>query len=267
MFQNQSATFSSTTPRLNIEYQIASRILVYATYSEGFKSGGFNLTGFTPPVKPEKLTDYEAGLKSDWLNGALRFNAAAFYYDYKDLQVQKVVNAAAILVNAANANVKGVETEFIVRPVRRLEFSGNVSLLDAKFTSFMTADAARPYLGVLNLVGNQLPQAPKLTATAAAQYTFDVLHGELALRGEVTGTSRVYFSPFDRNEISQAGYAKGNALLTWSRSALTCSLWARNVTDRRTISTSQVSSGFLGFPIMGTFDPPRTYGGSIGYRF
>jgi iron complex outermembrane receptor protein len=268
LFQNQSATFSSPTPHLNIEYKFSPRITAYATYSKGFKSGGFNLTGFTPPVTPEKLTNYETGLKSDWLDGKLRFNASAFYYDYKDLQVQKIVNAAAILVNAATARVKGVETELVIRPVSRLEIFGNASYLDAKFTSFSTADAARPALGVLNLTGNTLPQAPRVTANAAVQYTFDVRSGELVLRGELAYTSQVFFSPFNREAISQAAFSKGNALLTYSRTnGLTASLWVRNVSDKRTISTSQVSSGFLGFPIMGTFDPPRTYGGSIGYRF
>ena len=268
LFQDQSATFSSTTPHVNLEYAITRRILAYATYSQGFKSGGFNLTGFTPPVKPEKLTNYELGLKSDWLDGALRFNASAFDYDYRDLQVQKVVNAAAILVNAATARVRGVETEFVIRPVQPFELSGNVSLLDAKFTAFTTSDPARPALGVMDLSGNELPQAPRLTANAAAQYTFDLHQADLALRGEISGTSRVYFSAFNRNEVSQAGYAKGNVLLTYSRnSGLTCSLWARNVTNRLTVSSSQVSSGFLGFPIMGTFDPPRTFGASVGYRF
>jgi iron complex outermembrane receptor protein len=269
LFQDQSATFSSTTPRFNIDYNITRRILTYFTYSKGFKSGGFNLTGFTPPVTPEKLTDYEAGLKSDWLGGALRFNTSVFYYDYTDLQVQKIVNAAAILVNAATARVRGVETEFVIRPFKGFELSGNASLLDAKFTAFSTSDPARPALGVLDLTGNQLPQAPKVTANAAAQYTFGLLSGGLALRGELAYTSRVYFSPFNRNEVSQAAYTKGNVLLTYSRneSGFTSSLWVRNVGDRRTISTAQVSSGFLGFPIMGTFDPPRTFGGSIGYRF
>lgn len=268
MFQDASQSWSSATPRFNIQYQFTPRIQAYATYSKGFKSGGFNLTGFTPPVSPEKLTDYEVGLKSDWWDGRLRFNVSAFYYKYTDLQVQKVVNAAAILVNAANARVKGAEAEFVVRPVEGLELSGNASLLNAKFTDFLTSDSARPQLGVLDLSGNRLPQAPKLSGNLAAQYTWNVPGGDISLRGELVYSERVYFSPFNRLEVSQGAYTKGNLILTYDRDGgLSASLWVRNLTDKRTVSTAQVSSGFLGFPIMGTYDAPRTIGGSIGYHF
>ncbi len=268
LFQDQSKSWSSTTPRFNIQYQVTPRILTYATYPKGFKSGGFNLTGFTPPVNPEKLTDYEVGFKSDWWNGMLRLNASAFYYQYTDLQVQKVVNAAAILVNAANARVKGLEAEVVLRPVHGLELSGNASLLDAKFRNFTTSDASRPQLGVLDLSGNQLPQAPKFSANLASQYTWDVPNGGVSLRGELTYTDRIYFSPFNRLAVSQGAFAKENLILTYNcDNGLSASLWVRNLANKRTVSTSQVSSGFLGFPIMGTFDPPRTIGGSIGYRF
>lgn len=268
MFQDASKSWDAVTPRFNIQYQITPRILAYATYSKGFKSGGFNLTGFTPAVDPEKLTDYEAGLKSEWFDGMLRLNASVFYYKYTDLQVQKVVNAAAILVNAANARVKGLEGEFVLRPIRNLEISGNVSLLDAKFLDFMTSDAARPQLGLLDLSGNRLPQAPKYSGNLAAQYNWNLPSGDLSLRGEFIYTDRIYFSPFNRLEVSQGAFAKGNVILTYDRDGgLSLSLWVRNLTDKRTVSTSQVSSGFLGYPIMGTFDPPRTIGGSIGYRF
>lgn len=268
LFENDSATFSSTTPKFTIQYQAAPKVLTYATYSKGFKSGGFSLTTFSSAVLPEVLTDYEVGLKSDWLNGRLRFNASAFYYQYKNLQVEEILAAGAIFVNAAAAHLKGIEAELIIRPVPGFEISGNVSYLDSTFTSFALADPSRPSLGTVNLAGNQLPEAPKHAANAAAQYSFAVPRGQLVLRGEISYTDRVYFSPFNRRDVSQAAYAKGNILATYTGdNGISASLWVRNIANLRTISSAQVTSGFLGYPISGGYDAPRTFGGSIGYRF
>jgi iron complex outermembrane receptor protein len=68
-FQKAAASFKSTTPRFNIEWNPAPNLMIYATYSQGFKSGGFNLTGFAPAVQPEKLKDFEGGFKTTFLHG------------------------------------------------------------------------------------------------------------------------------------------------------------------------------------------------------
>ena len=267
-FQNASATFSSTTPRFNLSWQATDNLMFYATYAKGFKSGGFNLAGFSPAVQPEKLTDYEGGFKATLADGAVRLNGSIFHYDYKDLQVQRILNAAAVLVNAANARVRGIEGEFTIKPFVGFELSGNASYLDAKFTSFLSEDSARPTLGLINLAGNRLPQAPKYTANLAAQYSLPVGGGDIRLRGEVAYTSQIYFSFYNRPEISQESYTKYNASLSYEgENGLTASLWIKNIADKRTYSSTQVSSGFQGFPIQGTYDPPRTFGASLGYRF
>jgi iron complex outermembrane receptor protein len=267
-FQNTSASFNSTTPRFNIEWKPTSNLMLYATYAKGFKSGGFNLTGFAPPVEPEKLTDYEAGFKATLLGGALRLNGSIFDYEYKDLQVQRILNASAVVVNAATARVRGIEGEFTIRPVKGFEISGNASYLDARFTSFTSQDSARPNLGLIDLSGNRLPQAPKYTANLAAQYSVPVASASVRLRGELAYTSQIFFSFYNRPDISQAGFTKFNASLSYERdNGITASAWIKNIANKRTFSSTQVSSGFLGFPIMGTFDPPRTFGVSLGYRF
>lgn len=267
-FQNTSASFNSATPRFNLSWQANNDLLFYVTYSKGFKSGGFNLAGFAPAVQPEKLTDYEGGFKATLAGGAIRLNGSIFQYDYKDLQVQRILNAAAVLVNAANARVRGIEGEFTLKPFAGFELSGNASYLDAKFTSFQSEDSARPSLGLINLAGNRLPQAPKYTANLATQYTLPIDKGEIRLRGELAYTSQIFFSFYNRPEVSQDGYTKYNSSLSYEGdNGLTASLWIKNITDKRTYSSTQVSSGFQGFPIQGTYDPPRTFGVSLGYRF
>lgn len=268
LLQNDDTDFDSFTPRFSIDYQATDDILIYLTYAKGFKSGGFSLTAFSPPLRPETLTDYEGGIKTEWLEGKLRVNLAAFYYDYTDLQVSRLLGNQAQPVNAASAEVKGVEGEFIIIPVEGLEISGNGAWLDAEFTTFVTVEPARVELGQQQLAGNRLPQAPRYTANLAAQYTKPIGKGELAGRVEGAWAGHVYFSPFNRPETSQASYGKYNASMTWNDdSGWSASLFIRNITNKLTLSTGQVSLGFLGYPIMGALDPPRTYGGSVSYRF
>lgn len=268
LFQAASTSFDSTTPRFNLEYRFSPQIMAYATFAKGFKSGGYALSSFGAPVEPEKLTDYEAGIKADLLDGHMRLNIAGFYYDYTNLQVQRIIGGTAVPVNAASAKVKGVESEFILRPVARFELSGNASLLHARFTDFLTEDSARLELGTLDLSGNRLAQAPDYVINLAAQYTAPLAAASLTLRAEANWTDKVYFSAYNRSEVSQQAFGKYNASLAYEADAgWTVTMFVRNMADKRTISTEQVSGAFFGFPIMGAYDPPRTFGASVGYRF
>jgi len=117
-FPEQSKSWTRFTPKATLTYKWDST-MVYATYAQGFKSGLFNAsapgvpgTPGTAPVGPEKLTDYEVGAKSDLFDQHLRLNLAAYYYDYKDVQVQSISpngGVSAILQNAASARAYGVE--------------------------------------------------------------------------------------------------------------------------------------------------------------
>ena len=268
-FQVASQSVNSFTPRLGIEYKPMRNMLLYATYAKGFKSGGFNNNAFGDPLEPEKLTDYEGGIKAEFFDRKLRTNLAAFYYDYTNLQLQKIVGSAAIPLNAGRAVVKGIEAEVAVRPVSNLELSGNFSHLDTKIKDFATSDASRPTLGVITIDGNRLPQSPRYTVNLAAAYTVVTSAGDFTLRGEAAWTDRVYFSFYNRPEVSQGGYGKYNAFLNYKsdRNGLSASLFIRNIANKRTISSAQVSAGFSRFPIVGAYDPPRVFGGSVGYSF
>lgn len=268
-FQNAKETENSFTPRLGIQYKASRDVLLYATYAKGFKSGGFNNNAFGSPLEPEKLTDYEGGIKAEFLQHRLRTNVAGFYYDYTNLQLQKIVGSAAIPLNAGRAVVKGIEVEIMARPVPNLELSANFSYLHTRIKDFATSDASRPALGVITIDGNRLPQSPPYTFNLAAAYTVPTSIGDFTLRGEAAYTDRVFFSFYNRPDVSQGHYAKYNAFLNYKdeHSGVTASLFIRNIANKRTVSSEQVSAGFSRFPILGAFDPPRTYGASLGYNF
>ncbi|MEY2942153.1 MAG: hypothetical protein RLY97_167 [Pseudomonadota bacterium] len=142
-----SKTFNAVTGRLSLDYKVNDDVLIYAAYNRGFKSGVYNLPGYSvsslqplPPVNPEKLDAYTAGFKSEFFDHRLRLNAEAFYYKFSNIQVQNNVpppNAGTILVNAGKATIKGFEIDLSAKPVEHLTLTASLSYLDGKYTEFL----------------------------------------------------------------------------------------------------------------------------------
>ena len=273
-------TFKSFTPKVGVDWDVAPRTLVYASWSRGFKSGTYNLGASGPPLRPEKVDAYEAGLKTTLADGRLRANIAGFYYDYKDLQVGKVQDQLVILENAATARIYGLEGEFTAKPVADLTLSLNASWLHARFRRYVTADQARPGgdgttidassgLPAFDLSGNSLPQSPNYTIDVGAEYAIHLARGTVTLRGESNWSDRVYFTPFNRGILSQPAFSIQNAFVTFERGDghWRLSAYVKNIRNRVILASGQVSTALLGSPIIGFVQPPRTYGATLGYRF
>lgn len=267
--QQASVDADSVSPRLGLQYEISPDAMVYASYAKGFKSGGFNLGAINAAYEPEELTSYEVGLKADWLDGRLRTNVSAFNYGYDNLQVQKVVGAAVQVLNAASAEIRGIEAEIKALPHENLELGLDVSLLDSEYKDFRTSDPARAELGEIDLSGNQLSQAPDYTVSLSVQYTMPTQYGEFRARVESRWVDRVYFSPFNVPETAQAANNKINLFLNYEHpdGRWTASAFVRNLTDEDTIASSQVSASLFSFPVLGALEPPRTFGVQLGYAF
>ncbi|WP_176598173.1 MULTISPECIES: TonB-dependent receptor [Sphingobium] len=275
---HDSKTFKSFTPKIGIDFDLAPQTLVYASFSKGFKAGTFNLGSGGPALDPEKVDAYEAGIKSTLLDGRLRANLSAFYYDYSDLQVGKVQGQLVVLENAAAAEIYGVEGEFTLEPVRNLQLQLNASYLHARFTRYVTADQARPAgdgvtvddngVPAFDLSGNSLPQAPNYTIDLSAQYSFDLPSGSLTVRGESYWSDRIYFSPFNRDVVSQAPYNQQNAYVTYrAENGFRLTGFIRNIGNKTIRSSGQVATTLLGSPVVGFVKPPRTYGLTLAFDY
>tara|TARA_B100001939_G_scaffold86036_1_gene73645 strand:- start:27 stop:1775 length:1749 start_codon:yes stop_codon:yes gene_type:complete len=116
---SNSEDWSAWTPKFGIDYHVNEDVMVYATASRGFKSGGFQV-GESQPFDPEFLWSYEAGVKSFLFDRLLQANIGAFYYDFTNLQVVQIVNGISTTNNAGKATLKGFEAEFVARPVDAL---------------------------------------------------------------------------------------------------------------------------------------------------
>ncbi len=135
-FQVRSVNFGEFTGRAVLDWKISDDNLIYFSYSRGYKSGGIN-----PPLQPifavaesftpEFVNSFEVGSKNTFLDGALRANITAFYYKYKGLQLSRIVARTSVNDNV-DANVFGVEGEFIIQPTRALAINLNASYLSAK---------------------------------------------------------------------------------------------------------------------------------------
>jgi iron complex outermembrane recepter protein len=277
---DQGKTWSDFTPMGRMEYDFTENTLAYFSYTQGFKSGTFNVGQINPPIDPEKITSYELGAKSLTLNGRLELTGAGFYYNYTNLQVNKIIGIATVTTNAAAAKVKGVEMQVRARPVAGLGLDGSLTYLNTEFTSFYSINSLTPALTGLpaadfaapgqNLSGNMLPGAPKLTADAGFDYTADVPTG-----GSVTGqadasyASRIFFSEFNDPVLSQSPVTKINASLRYDSAdgKWYVGAWGKNLTNRLVWNNKALGIQLWGYPIYGSVDPPRTFGVTAGVKF
>jgi iron complex outermembrane receptor protein len=206
-------------PAITIDYQLAPEVLAYASFSKGFKSGGFTQRVFpplpqAPSFGPEYVDSYEIGFKTEWFERKLRFNTAAFFTDYTGIQENTTIGIAPTTQNAGKANINGfeMESEYVVTDWLRL--NGGLGFTDANYRAIAPgAEAA----GIF--VGNKLPYASKWSGTLGA--SADVWHGEIgAVSVRADGSYRSSYFPDAINSqvLRQAGYAILNASATFETS-------------------------------------------------
>lgn len=255
--------WSKVSPRINVAYRASDNLNLYATVSQGFKAGGFNGAAASPvaavePYDPETITAYEVGLKSRLFGHAVDFNAAAFYYDYRDLQVFFIRDvggaATTFLDNAAQAKIYGAELELSARPVERLNLVANLGLLKTKYEDFI--------LDGVDLSGNQLVRAPKMTAFLSADYTIPLAGGNrFTVGGDYNYQSKHFFSPRNDIAVGEDGYGLFNLQASFETEdgRFRLSGWVKNLTDERYVRNGAAVPAPLQI-ITNNYGTPRTYG-------
>jgi iron complex outermembrane receptor protein len=282
-----SANFSNFSPRAVLEYKVTKGSQVYASFSEGYNSGGFNtfgdLTTPTDPANPlktqsEKIDAYEIGTKNDLFGRRLRLNLDGFYYDYSNLQIREAVYTGGVsLVNVPKAEVKGVELETSYAPIARLTLTGNVSYLDATITqgtlsALPTNIGAIIYgqnltVGTQNVAGAQLTRAPHWQLYLAADYKYPTAIGEFEASANFKYQSSEFFNEVDQSSNIYQGAAWSETALRagWTSpdGKLGLAAFATNIFDNRHLT--QVAS-FVGFPV-GALNTPRVVGLTLTARY
>lgn len=276
--REESTSFESFTPKVGIEFKPNRNLLMYVTFSEGFKSGTYNLGAFDPVLQPEKVTAYEGGIK--YTSTRVQASLAGFYYDYADLQVGKALIDRPTLENAAIATIYGAEFEMTARPVRNLLLDATAAWLHARFDSYISYDPFYPAgdgqtidpttgLPAFNLAGNVPPQSPEWQVAAGAEYRIPLEIGTFSLRGEVSWTDKVFFSAFNRPGPSQNERTLVNGFITFTDKSerWMVTLYGRNLTDKYYKTAMYPFLLQTGGPLAGIVGEPRTYGVMLRHNF
>ncbi|PQM27099.1 hypothetical protein CVO77_19305 [Sphingopyxis lindanitolerans] len=262
------AKFTSTTPRFGARYEFSSNVNAYATFSKGYKAGGYNLNACDNRFNPEKLTAYEGGLKTRLLDRTLTLNLSAFYYDYTDLQISQVIGLARFINNAAAATIKGAELEADWQPDDHWSINANATYLDARYDSFSNTDGLDPAAGVQVLDGHRLNEAPKFSGNLGVAYrTAASSHGRFTLRTDVSYRSKYYLREFNGPLDTQNAFALINAGLIWDspEERFRVRLFVNNLTNKAYIARMDSSDNFGARFI--SWNTPRQYGIELRSNF
>jgi iron complex outermembrane receptor protein len=268
-----SKSWNSWTPRVGVEFKPTEDVLLYFSASKGFKAGGFNTTALQSAFDPESLKAYEIGVKSTLAERRVRLNAAAFYYDYTNIQLLTLdlsapVGAFPIIANAGKAKVKGLEIETAADVAGGLGIDASLTFLDAEYTEFDSVDPNRPTEDT-NRAGQRMPQAPRFSGALGAQYRWTVAGGEgqVTARSEYRYQSEVYFNSFADPNVKQDGYGLLNLRLAYESvpKKWYVAAYCKNVTDKLYAQTIIRQDPLVGNLLF--WGAPRTYGLEIGAKY
>lgn len=246
---------NSTTPMVNVQYDISDRLMAYASYAKGVKAGGFDIRSNSPPThpsfpgafifRPEKADSYEGGFKYKSRNLSFAVN----YYNttYKDLQTSTFDGGIGFNVNnASSAKVQGVEAEGRVALGNYVRFSGSVGYLDFKYSDWKNGQcpfglASNVSGGYCDYTGQRAQFAPKWTGNVAADYVYplaDNLQIALNVNADFSSSYRAgnILDPY----TDQAAYTKLGARLALGTidDGWEIALVGRNLTNKRIVTTT-----------------------------
>ncbi len=266
-----SRSETNVSPSVSLNYKPEENLFFYLTFSQGYKSGGFNVFSISPTddaeYEPEHVNNYEAGVKTTFLDRRLQIDASVYHLDYRRLQASQLllINNLAVFQtsNAAKARSRGAEISLAARPVRELTLSATYGYVDATFPEYPNATSTGA-----DYSGNRLPRAPRHNASAAVQYEVPV-GGDLELfaRAELSHRSHIFFAADNIHgqdavtllnaRIGIQDYAKGN----WG-----VYLWGRNLTNVDYVIYREAGAIVPG-QVIQSIAAPRTYGLELRGRF
>lgn len=262
-------------PKLNLSYFLADNILLYGTYSEGFRPGGFNRGGGLPSANPafptvkttyetDDVTNYEFGWKAMLLDNSLRFNGSIYFVEWTDMQVSRFdpqnVSILTFIENSADSEIFGLESNLTWRATDQLTLYGALSYNDTELTS---VDAQ-----VIEMapIGSELPLTPKLQGNVRARYEWS-LSGELAdyayVQGGIQFADEAWSSIVAANRHKQDAYSIGQLSVGIANNQWRAELFVDNISDER----AQLFINDQDDIVRISTNRPRTIGLNISYDY
>ena len=260
-------SWSAATGKASVTHAITDSSMLYASYSTGYKSGGFNpepgtLEAARTPFDEETVATFEIGAKTELFDDRLRLNVTVFDSDYEDIQVENFLPSGAnIIANVAEASIKGIEVEYTWLATENFTLMGSYANYDHEYGAFIDADGN-------DLQGNPIANVPDWTMHASAIYTIPMGENSLDLRLDYTNRSDIFDDP-DPAEFQGIRFAEEmlNARATWNTADedWQVSLWVKNLGDKGEVVNIGPRSIMQQRHVV--YSPPRTMGVSVTYNW
>lgn len=267
------------TPMANLSFDVTDDAMLYLSYSEGFKSGGFTqrvfppvVAGFTAPAgtpdidliptfDPEFVEVLELGAKFSFWEQRLKVNTAIFQTDYQDLQVQVFNSVAPVTQNIGEATIEGFELEVMAAPGDGWFIEASLSLLDAGYDDIDTANT---------LIGQdfEFERVPDTAASLGVAKEISLADkGSLLVRADWSYRSETYNDAYNTELLKTDAYDLLDASVRWSNAAedWTVTLFGRNLGDEEYLVTGVYGTAFQAFE--GVFDRGRQWQLEVRKRF
>ncbi len=259
----------------SISWKPTENLLAYASASTGYKGAGLNLnsavTAGTPLIlKPEKVRDYEIGLKQQFFDHKLTLNVDGYWTLLNGLQanIYPLNGSKSYLTNVGNVRARGIEADAEWQVTQELSLTANGAFNDVRYTSYHNAPCPIGGGSVCDLTGARVYEAPKWTANAIVVYRFPETHGlspyfigRYAYRSSMFGT--VDDGPYGR--IPGYGLASFRIGATFGGGRYDASLWVDNAFDKTYYQNLNALSitGASTYGYGGQLGTPRTFGGTL----
>lgn len=281
-------TWEELTPMLSLAYQLPDSVLdamnidtgmVYASYSEGFKSGTFEPVGVDgqATVEPEIVTNYELGFKLDFMESRMRLNGAIFRTDFDDMQLRSVVfdsgdTLRVVLTNASSTRITGGELEWSWLATDELLLLATASYNDYDYLDFKEPQFSsralftQSPLPVVDRSSEPFAEVPKLTWSLGVQYTLDTRFGTFIPRLDYSYVDEIFMgldagAGQNRDQSTFDDYGLLNARVGWvgPNGRFEGALYATNLTDELYFFGAATVGDSTGV-FSTTSAPPRMYG-------
>jgi len=273
---NGSPSFNSGTWRAGVQFTPDRNTMIYATASTGFESGGVNDTGGDATIpssySPQKVWAYEGGVKTRLFNGLADVEVAGFYNKFSNLQINVYTPLVSYFGSAGKARSYGGELTVRAHPLPNLHIDGTVSLMNAKYTHYISgnnfygaSNGADPVS--LDLSGKQIPQSPNFKSTLLVAYDVDLGNaGMITPSGSWLHSASYYTTDYNTVLDWQKAYDKFDASLRWT--SLNGKIYAEAYGENLSNQAS-LTSGVIGRRerIQVSYAAPRTYGVRVGTKF
>ena len=266
-------SWSEFTPRVGLRYEFSDNIMAYATYSTGYRSGGFNgrvnsVEEATQPYDPETVDNMEVGFKSEWMDSRVRFNASYFVMNYDDKQEELQLPSdtgtgqKTVVTNASEATIQGLELEVQALIGEGFSLRANIGFLDTEYDNFQYTDAVS--LETVDLSYLEFRRAPDVTATVDGTYEWDTSTGRAWVRASYHFLGSHWVNVTNSPELHNESQGLVDASVNWEFNDWQFSFFGRNLTDEDGYTHGYDVAGLWSYSAV---RPPRTYGLEAIYRF